>query len=334
MPGLSGNFIADMYGPTFLIFYIFFIIGVIILCRIASYFADTSLSNNPKPLPLKPDPYEIAYLRGGEAEVLRVIVFNLTERGYLLKTQDIPANATTVTSSIYPYVIKINPEAPDIRHLIPLEEYIFKLFAKSTLATDIFRKDYMPTQLEKYCQPYKEQAEREQLLITPGVKQTIDYICYAGLFAILAMGGYKLIVAISKGKSNFLFLLVLAVFGCLIQLALSGAPRISRRGQEYIDQMIMAYTSYKDRISTSQQALADPLLLSTVVGVFGVGILANSFYNDYSMMYRQAGFNPATSSWDSGGSWSSGSSSCSSSCSSGSSCGSSCGGGGCGGCGS
>ena len=35
------------------------------------------------PIPTKPDPYEIAFLRGGENEVTRLLAFDLINRGYL-----------------------------------------------------------------------------------------------------------------------------------------------------------------------------------------------------------------------------------------------------------
>ena len=39
------------------------------------------------PVPESPDPYRIAYLRGGENEVLRLMLFDLVRRGHLEMTE-------------------------------------------------------------------------------------------------------------------------------------------------------------------------------------------------------------------------------------------------------
>ena len=44
---------------------------------------DRTANLPPLPIPADPDPCEIAYLRGGENEATRLIVFDLIQRGCL-----------------------------------------------------------------------------------------------------------------------------------------------------------------------------------------------------------------------------------------------------------
>src|SRR4051812_47950246 len=68
MNWLLNNPISEMPGPMFLALYA----GLIALIFLEAFFknrrADRSRELGPMPIPTKPDPCEIAYLRGGENE--------------------------------------------------------------------------------------------------------------------------------------------------------------------------------------------------------------------------------------------------------------------------
>ncbi|MBM2846884.1 MAG: Ser/Gly rich, Cys interspersed [Bacteroidetes bacterium] len=75
--------ITDMPGPQFLLIY-----GSVIALTLAGcwwwYRQGDSTASLPAPqIPSTPDPYEIAYLRSGENEVLRVVLFRLLQQGAL-----------------------------------------------------------------------------------------------------------------------------------------------------------------------------------------------------------------------------------------------------------
>src|SRR5262245_1070343 len=87
MNWLMHNVIADLYGPYFLLFY-----GLAIATRVvASYKSvrsrDRTNDGNEPEVSAKIDPYEIAYLRGGENEVTRVAIASLIQRGLLKITE-------------------------------------------------------------------------------------------------------------------------------------------------------------------------------------------------------------------------------------------------------
>ena len=75
--------IADMPGPLFL-----FVYGSVIGLTLVSCWwwlrqGDPTSSLPPVQTPSAPDPYEVAYLRGGENEVLPVVLFRLLQQGAL-----------------------------------------------------------------------------------------------------------------------------------------------------------------------------------------------------------------------------------------------------------
>lgn len=80
---LLHNPIADMQGESFLGLYaaVLVIVGAVCWRRLRA--SDLTIAL-PTMLPTpNPDPLEIAYLKGGENEMLRLMVFALIQRGYL-----------------------------------------------------------------------------------------------------------------------------------------------------------------------------------------------------------------------------------------------------------
>ena len=112
---LFNNPLANMYGPTFLLFYGSMIVFTLIGCWIGLRLLDHTGSLPVPLIPSKPDPYKIAYLRGGENEVTRLIIFDLLQRGYLQRTADDNR-------------LERAPAPPDIGQLTRLERQVFDGF--------------------------------------------------------------------------------------------------------------------------------------------------------------------------------------------------------------
>src|SRR6186713_403689 len=80
------NPLTEMTGPHFLVLFAILISVVALVCWWRQWSRDTSAELSPLPSPQTPDPYEIAYLRGGESELARVLIVSLAERNYLKVT--------------------------------------------------------------------------------------------------------------------------------------------------------------------------------------------------------------------------------------------------------
>ena len=92
------NAIADLYGPYFLLFYATAILMLIVAACRSIRAVDRSRDLGPPEIPAKLDPYEVAYLRGGENEVTRVAIASLVQRG-LLRTSSARAETGRSTAA-------------------------------------------------------------------------------------------------------------------------------------------------------------------------------------------------------------------------------------------
>jgi uncharacterized protein (TIGR04222 family) len=334
MEWLTNNAIANIRGPAFLLFYA----GVIGLTLLACWLARRALDwtgGMPSPaIPHDPDPHEIAYLRGGENEVTRSVIFALVQKGLL-----------QVSQQGSDHFVEQVAEQKERRTLSPIERRTLDWFTQPQKTSGVFRSGALATQLKPFCSAYEQRLKTEKLLTTDEMQQRARMIIVAGTLFVLGLGAYKLLVALSRGRSNVGFLVALGIAGFVLLLLVCRTPRVSRRGREYMERLRLAFERLRYNAQPAPQPQAagvqafDPSLL-LLVGVFGVGALAGTPYDYFQQSFRQAAANG-------GGTWagsscghscgsSDSSSSSGGSCSSGSSCGGGggCGGGGCGGCGS
>ena len=308
MDGLMHNVIADMRGPDFLRLYGVVIIGTLLLCAWLLWMRDPTRVMSAHSIPSQVDPYEIAYLRGGENEVIRVVILDLIQRGYLQRE----AGTERICRSGRP---------PDARHLTDLERTVFNWFQSARSPQDIFDGS-LEAIVSLHCAAYLERLRREHLLLPPEVKTYRSGIIFVGLLIILGLGGYKFFVALAKGRYNVGYLLAMTIVSTIVLMMMRHflLPRASRRGREYLKKLRHAFDQFKSRLPAYRgpEANEDLLMLASI---YGIGVLAGTSYGYYPKLFRRS---------ESGNSSGGG---CGTSC--GSSCGSGCGGGGgCGGCGS
>src|SRR5206468_5129608 len=83
--------------------------------------ADRSRELGAMPIPTKPDPYEIAYLRGRENEVTRLVVFDLIRRGYLHVREAKRSFGRGVET-----LIERSPDHPEVERLSQTEAAAFR----------------------------------------------------------------------------------------------------------------------------------------------------------------------------------------------------------------
>jgi uncharacterized protein (TIGR04222 family) len=293
----------DLPGPQFLLFYLGLSALVIVALLVARKLAESSAA--PK-IDLS-DPYLIAYLRGGDAETLRVATVSLIDRGLLVAT------GTQLKSAD-----KASPDS--VRR--PIEKELLRKFRQAAEAVSIFDDP----RLKAACKPCEQTLMNAGLLPGDSVKQARLARVLVACSILAGAGIIKLLVAFARGRTNVGFLIVLMIIGVFVAIKIS-FPRLTESGKAMIADLQNLYSGLKDRALLLQPggATIEPMMLAAV---FGVGALQGA-----SFAFTRILFPHATKGDQSGSSWAT--SSCGSSCSS-SSCGSSCGGGcggGCGGCG-
>jgi len=342
MDWLIDNPLASMYGPLFLVVYAVLIVFLIAFHKIRLNSLDWTWKLPPPQIPQNPDPYEIAYLRGGENEVARSVVFSLVQRGYLIHTKDFIKR--------HEFFQKADT-LPDIRLLSPLERKFFGSFHSPKTTKDIFGEGGLAEAISGYCYDYERKLENEKLLMPPELKNVAQRNAGIAAVVILLFGCFKFFAAITHGRFNVIFLIIMAIIAMIILYKTTKLPRLSRRGRAYLRELQTAFSKLKfqeqrkvDDVGVLQQPAysgVDPMLL--MVGIFGVGALAGTSYDFFPQTFEKSIKEDASNPNYTGSSCSSsgcGSSSCGSSdggggssCSSGGGCsgGGGCGGGGCGG---
>jgi uncharacterized protein (TIGR04222 family) len=296
----------DLPGPQFLLFYIIFsgaVIGALIIWR-----RYVESSKTPK-IDLS-DPYLIAYLRGGEAEVLRVATVSLIDRGLLVATGTSLKRAENAS-----------PESARR----PIEQALLTKYARAGEVSWMFEDDG----LKKACEAYGVILRRAQLLADENVTQARLIRLVIAAFLLSGVGFTKVLIAIDAGRTNVGFLIVLTIVAIVVAAVVS-FPRLTQSGKEMIEDVQNLYGGLRDRSRSIAPggATIEPMMLAAA---FGVGALHGQAFAYTGTLFPRARktSNSCASDGDCGSSCSS--SSCSSSSSS--SCGSSCGGGGGGGCG-
>jgi uncharacterized protein (TIGR04222 family) len=325
MSWLLHNIVADMYGPYFLAFYAMMIVVVIVACHRSVRSVDRTRSLDLPEIPAKLDPYEVAYLRGGENEVARVAIASLIQRGLLevVEQRTLLASArwmnpvshggssgSTMQRTFLSKTRKIERgRKPIANELRPIEALVLKWSGFPSDPRSIFAEGGVPTLLEESCFRFKEALTEKNLLAPKEMKAVGVLVWLAGSALILGLGGYKLWVALAKGHTNVAFLCILGLFGWVVLagVCVTLLPRVSLLGKAYLERLELAYGKLKDPFklgcdlglasntagetgqrekAQAARAHSDGLLL---LGIFGMEALFFTPLSDLCTLFARGG---------------------------------------------
>jgi uncharacterized protein (TIGR04222 family) len=318
----------DLRGPEFLLFY--FIFSAIVFLIL--FYLRQRDERRDAGKPSLDDPYLIACLRGGEDEALRVATLSLIDRGLL-------TFKSSGTSVLFPGAAENRLEVKDPIAIDsvkrPIEKSILEAFktakpVSSTLDSLTGSTDYA-CRLEGYG-----------LLPGADIRSARRRRFMFALYVLLGVAGLKIVIALSRGRTNILFLILLAGLAAYVTSRTSN-PFRTARGEEFLEDVKSLFSSLRLRAASLRPggATSDLVWLASAYGLREVPPI---LFPQVTALYRRKAAR-GSGGWDFTD-WSSGDSSCgtTTSCSSsgdsgsggGSSCGGGggCGGGGCGGCGS
>lgn len=308
-----------MPGMLFLLFYGATILLTAIIIKISKSGFDWT-RKIPLPLiPQNPDVLELAFLRGGENEFARTLVFALIHKGFLTLTKN-GNNASIVLAE----------NQPDWNTLSVLERNVLPWFQVTRQTKEIFNSYGLLNILKPYSAEYERKIAQSNFLLPSDVAAKIRITASIAGLILVVLGAYKIFIALLSGRTNVLFTVVLIVITIVVFWILGKSTRLSSLGKKYIKAVQQTFEGLQERIqnsnfstgnSASVFSTVDPFLLA--VGVFGVGALAGTMYYEYGESFYRAS---SGDSWDSSSGCGSSCSSGDSGCSSGSSCGSGCGG--------
>jgi hypothetical protein len=320
MNGLLNNPVAALYSEYLLLFYAIAIGAVIVACYKSVRSADRTRHAEPPEIPARLDPYELAYLRGGETEVTRIAIMSLLQRGLLQITESRDWSSTEL--AIRKEVDR--GRKPEPGELSPIEACIMKwtgfpatgrqiyqpadtpyktvstLFWHGATGRHAYQPGGVPNLIRSACDRYQDNLATNMLLAPPEMKQLGSWLWWIGSALIFGLGGYLLAVALAKGEP--IVAVILCPMAFIGVLALAPAcldfPRISHRGRAHLEQLELAYDRLRSqgrRKGRSRSALTkggdpddrEPMRESSVYsdrllmdGIFGEVSSADTPLND------------------------------------------------------
>lgn len=316
MDFLFDNPLANMKGSNFLLLYIVVTVASCIVYYLLKNNLDWTAKMPLPQIPPSPDPYEIAYLRGGENEFARAVVFSLVQKGFLEIVNDEKAS--------YISLVRLQPNWTTLSQM---ERNVLGWFQETREVKHIFESHGFVENLKPYSAGFEQKLQSGHMLTPQDViiKTRMLGLMIGG--SVLLLGAYKFVAAIMHGRYNIIFLAMLAFITFIVFSIIARTSRLSALGKQYLARLQNAFDRLKTQVQQSgipqnasgtAMASVDPFLLT--VGLFGAGALAGTMYNEY-----EKAFHRSAATGGSGCGSSCGSSSCSS--------GGDGGGGGCGGCG-
>ncbi len=243
----------DLSGPEFLIFYA--ILGALTIALL--WFARHTSEADDAPRIDYSDPYLLAYLRGGEKEVIRVVTVSLIDRGLLQANDD--------------QLVVVNDNAVNIVRR-PVEKALLQHFRFRAKASSAFTS---PGILST-CQEYGDALQRLRLIPDESILRTRLWRLCAAVILLTGVAALKILIALQRGRTNIFFLVLLAVFFVFIAIRVHN-PLRTRRGDALLADLRNLFSSLKGRAAMLRPGgeTADAALL---MAVFGLGALPSAAF--------------------------------------------------------
>jgi uncharacterized protein (TIGR04222 family) len=282
----------DLRGPEFLAFYLVFAVATLVVLWLVRRAGEADTTSHA----MLDDYVEIAYLRGGPQEAMRVATLNLVNRGLLEVHGDDRLQAGG----------RSRAEAVSR----PIERRLLVKFRESEKASSIFSDAALREVAAAESEP---NLVRLGLLPDSARKSKRLTLFGFGVFILAAVALTKIAVALARGRTNITFLIFEAAAFAWVAFRVTH-PLRTPAGDALLSDLRTLFAGLKDR-ARSLVPGAETQDFALLTAVFGMTAIPSHFPS------MKALFPKASSS-----------SGCGSSC--GSSCGGGGCGGGCGGCGS
>jgi uncharacterized protein (TIGR04222 family) len=298
----------DLRGPEFLVFYAALSTVVFFVVWLFQRFFESGSPGDEDAWAksVAKDPYQIACLRGGRDEVIRVAVVSLVERGLLAADGD--SLHTTAKDA-----------ADKVRR--PLDKAIVTVFSKPHTAQFVYSDLIVRDEADTVAVVLQDMG----LLPDERLASTRNAIAAIAVVLLWVVAGWKIKVALARGHHNIFFLLLMAGLVAIVAILLTKRRRtvFGNRALSYLRERFAGLDARRESLQLNGKT-GEIAFLAAAFGMAALPITVATLFQPLKL--RPQGRDSSGWSWGSG-------------CS-GSSCGGGgggggggCGGGGCGGCG-
>jgi uncharacterized protein (TIGR04222 family) len=300
----------DLTGPEFLTWYLqWFAVAIAAYIALRLILSRTPFANAPPAREL--DPFEIAWLRGGPAAVVRAALASLYQRDLI----DMVSGVVTWRAD------EPTTPLPRIEALVLRSAHLG--LDASSLANGVADE----------CAAIEARLAQEGLAVGGGQRTALRLIPPLGMTLCMAIGVAKLMVGLSRDRPVGLLVFFLLLSAGLLVWAIGFVPRRTAAGSRLLGELGERHAALRTTMESSAAESVDPSDVAMAVGLWGATLAAPMLAAVFPVRPAWATgdgvYNPSSCGSDGGGS---------SSCSGGGDgggggCGGGGGGGGCGGCG-
>src|SRR5262245_29575210 len=173
------------------------------------------------------DPYEIAYLRGGSLEFLKLRLFELMQMGCLIVTEEKRWFGTERW-------LALSSEFQNWNELTPADQHLLTFF--STPRTSKETRDLaFPQEFEDACTQYRQELKQRRLLSGRLAPEGRPY-AFVGAALCVALFA-ALIIAVAMPSRHLLPAAIFATIAFSLILPYCLGYRITREGRQYLQEL-------------------------------------------------------------------------------------------------
>jgi uncharacterized protein (TIGR04222 family) len=273
MDALTNNALVDMQGPTFLAFYA--VVTAITLVALNLLLRIDSTGERPPPVPTRPDPYEIAYLRGGVGAVIQLAAYALKCRQMI----EIQAGGR---------VARVSGLADPTN---PIETRVLEEVGLGETASNLLKSGSLRASLQSKCETFRQRLERQDLVATGSARARAYALTALAGAALVALAAWKIVVALTHHHKNVGFLFIeatAAIVLLVVSVQIVTRSPASQRGRASLNRLKAAYSGYATALASSTSRF-DPVasgLALAAVGALGFSALRGTsdeaFANEFT----------------------------------------------------
>jgi len=222
--------ILNLPGPDFLNVFGLVVILVLAGAYLCIRFADRTDRRPPPPVPQNPDAMEVAFLQGGVNQVIRTLIYDLAQRGFV---------ALAAEDHVVPTEKQAQPG-----ELNALETRLLEAAQAKPKAHALFEDRGLRRSLLEQLAPVRAKLTAEGLIKPQSVKVWRRRAQIGGTLIIVGLALAKIYVEWAKGSANVAYLIFLAAASVAALFALAYVmtrTHASRRGHAYLEAMRLAY---------------------------------------------------------------------------------------------
>lgn len=222
--------ILNLPGPEFLNVFGLAVIVVLAATYLCIRFADRTDRRPPPPVPQNPDAMEVAFLQGGVNQVMRTLIYDLAQRGFV---------ALAAEDHVVP-----TEKQPQPGELSAMETRLLEAVQAKPKAHTLFEDRALRRRLLELLAPIRAKLAAEQLIKPTAVKIWRRRAQIGGTLIIAGLALAKIYVELMSGPANVAYLVFLAAASVAVLFALAYVltrTHASRRGHAYLESMRVAY---------------------------------------------------------------------------------------------